>query len=116
MKTIILVILSLIIAVGALAHPASEVTATYDTETKILKVEYQHEVDKPDKHFIYEVVVKINKKELIKQKLNLQDNEEMGSLIYKINQAKVGDSVEVITKCNKSGKETYKFKIAESKE
>ncbi|MDA3812632.1 MAG: hypothetical protein PF570_00095 [Candidatus Cloacimonetes bacterium] len=110
MKYVLLVI-CLIGSSLLLAHPASEVNLEFDQETSILTVNFDHKVKDAEKHFIFEVIVYLNKEDIIEQKLAKQDNIENGSLVYKIIDAKSGDTIKVRTNCNKTGKKSVTITI-----
>ena len=95
----------------ASAHPASKVELSFDTGTQLLSVDFNHKVKDAQEHFIYQVQVEINKVTIIEQSLKSQDDTSRGSLIYRIIDAKPGDEIKVITRCNKSGNKAAKLTI-----
>jgi hypothetical protein len=110
MRNLLLLII-LCFAAGLIAHPASNVTLTFDSETKILDVNFDHKVSDAEKHFIFEIKVYLNKDVIIEQELFSQDGTESGSLVYKINDAKIGDKIKVTTNCNKTGKKSDEITV-----
>ncbi len=111
MKKLILISLFGIMLSGLLAHSAQEVTATYDMETKLLKVEFEHKVRDASDHFIYEVKIEVNKKEIITQLISKQETADGGQLIYRIPDLKKGDEVKVVTECSKRGKKSAEITV-----
>jgi hypothetical protein len=108
----ILLALVIMFAISALsAHPAGNVTAGFNKENNLLTVSYNHKVRDNADHFIGEVVVLKNKKEIIRQKLGLQDSMEGGELIFKINDLKPKDKLDITTTCNKTGKKSFTLEI-----
>jgi len=93
------------------AHPASKVQLSFDTETQLLTVDFTHKVKDLQAHFIYQVQVELNKVTIIEQSLKSQDDSSQGSLVYRIIDAKPGDQIKVITRCNKSGNRAAKLII-----
>jgi len=93
------------------AHPAKEVTLSFDQETSILSVNFVHKVKDTEKHFIEEVTIYLNKEQIILQTITKQDNLESGVFVYKIVEAKKGDNIKVVTKCNKFGKKSAEIVI-----
>jgi len=85
------------------AHPAVDVTAKFVLPTKNLVVVYQHPVKDVKDHYISEIKVELNGKEIITQKLSTQDTQTTGEVSYKIPEAKAGDKITIKTKCNKMG-------------
>ena len=113
MKSIKILILAGFLCVGFIltAHPASQVDLSFDKETSLLTVDFMHKVSDADDHYIFEVIVYLNKEEIITQMVEKQDTNEGGSLVYKIIDAKVGDTLRVKTNCNKSGKKSGELEI-----
>lgn len=113
MKTsfIIFTIVFLLLSISLMAHPASIVTASYDKAENALLISFKHQVKNNADHFISEVVVLRNKKEIISQKLSYQDTADGGALIYKINDLKPKDKLEIVTTCNKVGKKSQTLDI-----
>ncbi len=101
----------LLFAASLFAHPASEVTASYDKETMILTVEYKHDVSDPTKHFIDDIEVILAKKDLVVQKLMSQDTIEGGKVLYKIRDLKPGDVLKIKTDCNRFGGKSIEYTI-----
>jgi Na+-transporting NADH:ubiquinone oxidoreductase subunit NqrC len=93
------------------AHPASSMKADFDKDTNILMVSFEHQVKNPADHFIYELAVKLNKKEIITQLVSKQETDKGGEYQYKIIDAKVGDTITVTAACNKSGKKSASLEI-----
>ncbi len=110
MKYFLLVVL-LIGSSLLVAHPASNVNLEFDQETSILTVNFEHKVKDAEKHFIFEIIVYLNKEVIIEQKIERQDSMENGNLVYKIIDAKSGDKIKVRTNCNKTGKKSATLEI-----
>ena len=108
-----LILLSLLLSVKISAHPASEVTLSYNAETMILKVGFSHKVRIADDHFIYKITVRLNGKDMISQEVGRQSSPEGGELIYKIIDAAPGDRIKVVTRCNKGGNKSAEIVIPE---
>jgi hypothetical protein len=94
-----------------LAHPASNVELEFNQETSILTVNFEHKVKDAGKHFIFEIIVYLNKEEIIEQKIEKQDSADSGIVLYKIIDAKPGDKIKVRTNCNKTGKKSAEIVI-----
>ncbi|MCF7912092.1 MAG: hypothetical protein K9M99_06170 [Candidatus Cloacimonetes bacterium] len=94
-----------------LAHPASKMDLSFDKETSVLTVNFEHQVKDVEKHFIFEILVYLNGDQIIEQKLEKQDNLETGEVFYKIVDAKPGDKIKVRTNCNKTGKKSAELVI-----
>lgn len=96
---------------AAFSHTPAKVELKYEEETRILHVTFEHKVRDAKQHFIYRVRVRLNKQDVIEQKLEIQDDTNGGSLIYKINGAMTGDKIEVRLDCVKGGTKTGKIVI-----
>jgi len=107
MKKIVLLIgLFLLFALNAVvyAHPPSDIKITFDHKTKMLTAVIIHDVSNPSKHYIKEVDVVLNGKEIIQQSISRQDNFDSQTVSYFIPDAKVGDVFSVEGYCSISGK------------
>lgn len=104
-------VVMLISAGAAFSHPPGKVELKYEEETHILHVTFEHKVRDAKQHFIYRVRVRVNKEDMIEQKLEIQDDTNGGSLIYKITGAKAGDKIDVRLDCVKGGSKTGKLVI-----
>ena len=87
-----------------LAHPAIDVSINPDYTAKTIEVVYKHVVTGgKDKHFIDEVKIKLNGKQIITQILSIQDGDKGGVVKYLIPELKNGDTIVADTRCNKGG-------------
>lgn len=94
------------------AHPASEIVIKYEADTSALSIDFLHKVRDHKSHFIDEVMISLNGEQIITQKLFTQDDEQGGSLFFKVAALKNGDVVSVQTNCNKIGKKTAEKAIS----
>ncbi len=111
MKKLILVTLFTILLSGLFAHSAQDVTASFNNETKLLTVDYEHKVRDADDHFIYEIDIEVNEKEIISQLISKQESKEGGRLIYRIPDLMQGDQIKITIECNKRGKKSTSLTI-----
>lgn len=105
---------TLIVIIGFIplsAHPASQVTLSYDQETQILRVDFEHKVSNALVHFINKIEVKLNDNIIIEQKIDIQDTKDGGTFIYKVPGLEPGDKISVTTECNKNGKKSAELEI-----
>jgi len=102
-KIIILIslfIICIFLTIPAFSHPASNVTLVVDGT--ILIVTVQHNVSNPRTHYIKEIIVTLNEKNIITQLFFLQtDNTQKVS--YTIPSLKSGDTITVEANCNRGG-------------
>lgn len=106
-KCILLTLIILFLGMTvASAHPASLVNATYDKEKKNLIVSFVHKSSAPASHYIDQIKVQLNKKDVIIQNNFSQEAESGGTFYYKLIDVKAGDKITVTTACNKMGKKS----------
>jgi hypothetical protein len=111
-KTAFLLTLIILFSVTFLAaHPPSSVVATYDNDKQLVTVIFVHNVKDNADHFVSDMTVMKNKKSIISQKLSLQDSKIGGLLVFKVNDIKPKDKLEVTATCNKGGKKSYTLEI-----
>jgi len=96
-----LVILFLMLSTQAFTHPASKVTPLI--EGKVLHVTVNHSVSNPENHYINEILVFLNDKEIIRQIFFMQ-TDNIQEISYTVPSLKPGDKVTVKTNCSRGGK------------
>jgi len=96
-----LVIIFLMLSAQAFSHPASKVALL--VEGKVLHITVNHNVGNPENHYINEILVFLNDKEIIRQMFFIQTG-DMQKVSYMIPSLKAGDKVTVKTNCSRGGK------------
>ena len=97
---VFLFIMCLFLTTPVFSHPASKVILS--VEGNILQVTVQHNVGNPQTHYIKEIIVTLNEKNIITQLFFLQtDNTQKVS--YTIPSLKSGDTITVEANCNRGG-------------
>ncbi len=111
-KILLLVIIGLFaFQYFAYAHPPEKIETAFDSNTKILYVTITHPVDDPESHFIKEVTIMLNDKEVIRHKINRQDNTLNQALSYMIPDAQSGDEISIGAYCSIEGTLTEKILV-----
>ena len=111
-KYIFLTIAILILGMTvASAHPASLVNATFDKDKGNLVVTFAHKVSAPASHYISQIKVQLNKKDVIVQNNLSQETDAGGTFYYKLIGVKVGDKIKVTTVCNKIGNKSAEIVV-----
>jgi hypothetical protein len=105
------VLFIVIMVSGLFAHPADDINTNFDPIKSVLTVTAIHTVKDVDDHFIEEISIKLNKKEIITQTFKTQTDLKEATALYKIIDAKAGDTITVTTKCNQFGKKTDKILV-----
>ncbi|MFA7574620.1 MAG: hypothetical protein WCY14_03900 [Arcobacteraceae bacterium] len=115
MKKIFFIVFLLFFLTGAIAmaHPPSEIVAEFNLESNILSVEVTHIVGGDPVHFIENITVHHEGKEIIVQKISKQ-LEDSRTFLYFIPEAAEGDELEILAVCNIFGEKSYKFTIKEA--
>lgn len=96
-----LVIFLLMFSTQAFSHPASKVILS--VEGKVLQVTVNHNVGNSENHYINEILVFLNDKEIIRQIFFMQ-TDNMQKVSYIIPSLKPGDKITVKTNCSRGGK------------
>lgn len=96
----------------AYAHPPANITITYNPATKVLRAVIAHNVADPRTHYIKEVDIALNGREIIEHNLSRQDNNATQTVSYLIPDAKIGDIISLEAYCNISGKLKKEIKIS----
>ncbi|MFA4973614.1 MAG: hypothetical protein WC683_13465 [bacterium] len=119
MKTIIFagsfLAVSLLAISPALAHSPNVVDGYYDVERGELNITVQHIVNDPKDHFIKEVVVYKDGKEVAKKEFDFQTSHRNQTMPpFKI-PASIGDSFKVEAICSVSGKGEVVIEVKDEK-
>jgi len=93
-----------IFAAAAYAHPPSDIIITFDAQTKMLHAVIMHNTSNPINHYIAQVDVGLNGKEIITHYISHEDNNLSQTVSYLIPDAKEGDVLSVEGHCSISGK------------
>ncbi|MCX7705217.1 MAG: hypothetical protein N2115_03025 [bacterium] len=100
---IVLGLLGIFISYFAYAHPPSDIKINFDPQAKILKATIIHNTNNIEKHYIGEVEIYLNGKEIISQKISKQENAKEQTAMYLISDVKKGDKITVEAYCSISG-------------
>jgi hypothetical protein len=115
MKNIIVLLSLLCVGTFAFAHPPKDVVLSYDAATKILNVVVTHDISQskasdPTKHFVKELSVKINGKDVSLTAYKYQQFPEGETISFKLD-LKSGDKVSVNAKCSLAGEKTSDYTV-----
>ncbi len=102
-------LLGMILPGMATAHPPKEVSLSYDTKAKILKVKILHSSPAPSWHYIKTVAVEKNKKPVATYPYQSQPGKEF-TYEYEVT-AQPGDTFVVTVTCNMYGSRTESLTI-----
>ena len=100
MIILLLVILFLMFSMQAFSHPPSKVTLLI--EGIALHVIVNHDVGSAEDHYIKEILVFLNEKEIIRQIFSMQTG-NIQDVSYTIPSLKAGDKITVRTNCIRGG-------------
>jgi desulfoferrodoxin (superoxide reductase-like protein) len=98
---------------AAYAHPPSDITITYDPQTKILRAVIMHNTSNPESHYINKVDIVLNGKEIIEHEISRQDNNTSQAVSYLIPDAKTGDKLSLEAYCSISGELRKEIEVKE---
>jgi hypothetical protein len=104
-KALVLALVSLaVLSGGALAHPPSDATMTYDQNTGDLIVTIPHQVDDPKTHYVKQVTVKQGDTVLIDKSYTSQPDRSSFTYRYNLPQLKASTGeIRVDAQCNLFG-------------
>jgi len=106
---ILLILLALVKVVYA--HPPVKIEISFDRENNLLTAKIIHPVEDPKTHYINNVDISINSKEILKHEISRQDNENEQVVIYRLPDVKESDTIGVEGYCSISGVKEEDFKI-----
>lgn len=112
MKTLLgLLLFALLSASPALAHPPSDILATYDNSNHFLTVRALHGTMNAGIHYIKYIEVKLNGQSLIAQNFKSQYSGKEQDAVVLLIDLKPGNEIAVNAKCNMFGEKTKLIKI-----
>ena len=103
MKRILIFFLILSITYAAFAHQPSNIKAEYSGDKKELNIDITHQVYDPTTHYIKKITIFKNKKEIISDHFDQQQNDSNQELQYVIRNLKKKDQITVKAICNVFG-------------
>jgi desulfoferrodoxin (superoxide reductase-like protein) len=110
MKKLSLLIMALIFAtVFAKADAPKKINISYQDGN--LKIEVLHRVRNANKHYIDQIVVKVNGKEVKTFQLDKQTSTSSQVSEIELPDLKKGDQIEVTTRCNEFGQKKAKLTL-----
>ncbi|WP_319538218.1 hypothetical protein [uncultured Methanospirillum sp.] len=99
----LLVMLTATILISAAsAHPPSDLNLTYNQTSGNLSATFTHQVADPATHYLKDVTVAVDGKEVVNEKYTSQPTSDEFTYIYPVN-ASVGSVIDVSGQCNIGG-------------
>ena len=105
-KVLGLAIALFFLASPILAHPPSDITASYDPASKYLTVRVFHNTFNARIHYIKYVSVSVNGSQLLVQNFKSQLNSKEQDVIFFTPDLQAGTTVEINGKCSMFGEKT----------
>lgn len=102
-KKIIFIALFAVSAALMLSHPPSDIEISYDLETGIIEVAVRHSVGNPNNHYISEVVITHNDREMLTHRLLKQEDGKGTLFKYRLPDMESGMTLKVTARCNRVG-------------
>lgn len=103
-------VISIFLAINVSAHPASDMSVSYDDETQEIEVLIAHSVSNKETHYISDVVISKNGEVYNSYNYTSQPTNSSFTYTYEIT-ATAGDEIEVFTECNLGGTLTKQLTI-----
>ncbi len=85
------------------AHPPSNMELSYDNETQILEVFVEHNVGNTSNHYVENLTVTHNDREILVHHLTEQENEDGVTFKYRLPNAEQGMVIKVTAECSRVG-------------
>jgi len=117
-RVMILFFLSLVLIPTGLAsgHPPDSIELVFDSPKNVLQVTVHHHVKDLGKHYVNQILVKLNGEKIIEQKCKSQSDSRLQMVDYRIIDARPGDEILVTVGCNISGRKKLKIVVKEEPE
>ena len=93
------------------ANPPRKVTLTYDADTQKLSVTILHPVRDTEKHYISEITILVDEKEIETKELTSQSSTDAEVYEITLPGLRKGAEIEVQTKCNQFGRKKGKLTV-----
>jgi len=108
-KSLLILFVLAVVPFGLKADPAKKVELSFkDGKLKIVAV---HPTKNVNDHYIDQIVIKVDKKDVKELKFNKQSSAEAQEVEVVIPEIKPGTTVEVKTRCNKFGFKSGKLQL-----
>jgi len=107
----IFITILLVLCVNSYAHPPSEMRLSYNSDTKILRVEIKHQVINPKTHYVKRVVVKLQDRVIFTHNIKEQSDRFAQVFEYAVLNAKFSDVITVTAYCNQGGTITEELSV-----
>ncbi len=88
---------------AAFSHPPTDIIITFDLGKSAVYVDIKHGSKHIDKHYINQIIVLVNGKEMIRQKAITQTGNDGQRVMYVIPGLKAGDRVAIAADCSVFG-------------
>jgi len=93
------------------SHPPDSLQIAFDSTGTVMSVTVFHPVKNPANHYIDDVIVKIDGKQVIVQSFPIQITNKLQEAIYKVIGLKTGAVVEMTAVCSITGRKTVKYTV-----
>ncbi len=107
--------ITLLFAGLAFGHAPKKIEAEFNLDDHVLTVTVYHQVKDAAKHFVEEISVELNGKDIIEQELFAQETPEEQTVLYRITDAGPGDKITISAECSMAGEKEVTIKVKEAK-
>ncbi len=102
LSSISLVLTLILFSSGLMAHPPSDIDLSYAGASGVLKVEINHRVGNPSRHYIEKLTIMKNGEAVLEKDYEEQESNSGGIYEFQL-AAQNGDAINVKAKCNRFG-------------
>jgi len=111
-KALAAMMLLIMLALPAAAHPPARVSLAYDSQNQSLKVTTTHQVSDPTSHYVYKIAVQQNGEQVLTKEYTSQPTSSTFSYNYSLNASK-GDVLKATAYCIIAGSRSAEITIME---
>ena len=111
MFLLLIVLFFIITCLPLYAHSPVRIDISYDAGTKMMTAVIHHPVSDTNAHYINKVIVKLNGKKIIEQRISRQDKNRTQTVKYRIPGSKPYDTISVDAYCSIGGRLTNRMTL-----
>jgi len=111
MYKIILIMVFILGLSFLMAHPPGEMYISFDNDEMVLTVVIEHNVGNPENHYVDQINITHERRELIVHKMSRQDDGERVTLKYRLPDVQSGMTLTIVAGCNRIGRLNKTFEI-----
>jgi hypothetical protein len=113
-KALAALMLLIMLALPAAAHPPAQVSLAYDSQNQSLEVTTTHQVSDPTSHYVFKIAVQKNGEQVLTKEYTSQPTSSTFSYNYSLNASK-GDVLKATAYCIIAGSKSAEITVEDAK-